>query len=387
MRTPARHLALPALGLALLGVAWLPPAIPALLRGSIALAALGVLAAGPLRRTTPARRRSVLRGLSMACCLTLTAELGNLVWLASLKSGERSLFEHSSLTHFTTAPGVEAGPYAIDPWGFRAAPRPALTGEPYMVILVGGSTAFGWGLAAEDALGAQLERALREAGVTDPVALVAASPYWTSIQELTYCTQIAPRLRPDAVVVLSGRNDAHYQSSGQLQPLLHMGGGNPLAPPQVLPTLASWSLTLRLLRGLGLRADPAPPQPTARSLPAEPAWLAQRVTSDDVWPQNAACLAAGAEALGQHTLLALQPISHPIDLDADGPTEPAIYARQRAACVRLQPSPHFEPLDLTAALETVPDPRYLDGCHYTAPATAELADRLAAALVARGWTP
>ena len=99
--------------------------------------------------------------------------------------------------------------YRIDARGLREMPRPLLLAgaAPLRVVLVGDSFTFGQGVAAEDAMPAQLQRTLHDAGVpAEVVSLSAVGAGAPEYQALLRYRGLAPR--PALVVVNVFGNDA-----------------------------------------------------------------------------------------------------------------------------------------------------------------------------------
>jgi lysophospholipase L1-like esterase len=94
--------------------------------------------------------------------------------------------------------------YDYDRYGFRlnGAPRPDV--PPDSVVMLGGSTAYGWGSDDDQTIEARLEPLVGKTVVN------AGYPGLTSLDTvLVYQSKVAP-LRPAAVVVLAGLNDLYY---------------------------------------------------------------------------------------------------------------------------------------------------------------------------------
>ena len=99
---------------------------------------------------------------------------------------------------------------AYDASGFRlnGAPRPAAVLRP--IVMVGGSTAYGWDAQDDQTIPAVLEQRLRGGGSPEAVVLNAGFPGLTTLDTLlVYQARVAP-LHPSTVIVLAGLNDVYY---------------------------------------------------------------------------------------------------------------------------------------------------------------------------------
>lgn len=139
----------------------------------------------------------------------------------------------------------------IDADGFRTF-RGADASARGGVLVVGDSMAFGWGVDDDDALGARL--AARLDGVA--VRTAAVIGYGTD-QERLMLRRVAPRVRPDHVVLVFCANDALEctlgSAYGRAKPRFELGpdGGLTLVPPRrTLGHLADRSVTWRVARRL-----------------------------------------------------------------------------------------------------------------------------------------
>ena len=103
----------------------------------------------------------------------------------------------------------------VDSLGRRLTPQSAQAGAPHRVLLLGGSTM--WGYTARDSftIPALVARALRRRGMQDIEIVNLAQPAFTSTQAaITLVLELRRGERPTAVVFLDGANDVAtaYQS-------------------------------------------------------------------------------------------------------------------------------------------------------------------------------
>lgn len=393
--------ALLAAGLAIL----LRGAAPELRGGFLLLAA--VVATPVLAELVSARRRLrarvLLRGLVLAISVLVAVEALNLGRHLLRAGNEGALFTVSAVTGFKNKPNYQDERIRIDEWGFRAptVPVKSLREDDFVVLLLGGSTCFGWGLSDQESLGPLLEAALHRRGVERPVVLNAATAGWFSYNELSYYLFELPHVPApvDQVVFFSGRNDLLYAATVDYGPDYRPGPG-PLgqrreqAAVSRLDAVRQWSLTCRLL---GALAGPLPrhTEPSAREFVLPEAWIP---LLPDPWLENLR-LAAGVAAYRQlPTLAALQPLLHyereptpaekrylelgPGDFWRAGEYWRG-YPLLRARLAELPASPWFASVDLSGALtrEACPEDAYVDECHYTGAANRILAVHLADAIL------
>jgi lysophospholipase L1-like esterase len=151
---------------------------------------------------------------------------GLIMAAALLESGLRLHVDHRATT-FVGVPELDAdkvadsllvvwfkpdyqGPdAAYDQYGLRLNGEPRADDPPHSVALLGGSTAYGWGVADDQTISATMERDLGRAH-EGTVVLNAGFPGLTTLDTvLVYHSKLAP-LRPSTVVVLAGLNDLYY---------------------------------------------------------------------------------------------------------------------------------------------------------------------------------
>ncbi len=112
-----------------------------------------------------------------------------------LVGGLDTCFEGARLT--TTTDGLRAG---AEP----AVPKPE---RLHRIMILGDSQAFGWGVPLEATVGEQLEGVL-SAGRDASIEVVnAAVPGYNTFQQAALFERLAPRYRPDCVLVLFTSND------------------------------------------------------------------------------------------------------------------------------------------------------------------------------------
>ena len=103
------------------------------------------------------------------------------------------------------------GERSFDAFGFRENGRPRDDSAlPSPTVLLGGSTAYGWGSADDETIAARVEQYLRTQAQPNATVINAGYPGLTTIDTLlVYDRKIAP-LHPSKVVVMAGLNDLYY---------------------------------------------------------------------------------------------------------------------------------------------------------------------------------
>jgi lysophospholipase L1-like esterase len=319
-----------------------------------------------------ARARSLPRqaGLAVAALLAALA-LAELGWRThgASRSGPTTnplLVEHDGELGWRYRPLARARhrtdefevEVAIDAAGFRVRPG-RMDGSP-RAILLGDSYAFGWGVAADEAIAAELERRLGA-----PVLGAGVSGYATD-QELLLLRRLArerPDLRPAVVVVLWCDNDlgecARAVAYGKSKPRFELRGGVPVLaePPEAPLAIEAWSALARSIAG-SWRAR-RHPSPTATELtalrPLAPALM--RALSDEAGRMGARFAVAAETADWVDVFQREVPGALVIDLG------PALERAER---------------------ETGPVRFALDG-HWNASGHRAAAEAVAQAILASGW--
>lgn len=111
--------------------------------------------------------------------------------------------------------------FTTDEQGFRGPRRAGDPARSKTIVVVGGSAAFGTGLASdEETFPARLEASLNDVGVINAAAIGHLSG-----QELAYLVAELVDLEPDLVVALDGFNDLLDQQSGEPR-TVHTAGVN-----------------------------------------------------------------------------------------------------------------------------------------------------------------
>lgn len=169
--------------------------------------------------------RRVFALSSVLICVTLLASAVHCGLFLYRLRRQQGMFVPNPQTGHSLRPGFEAGPYRINDHGCRGAWR-----DHPDVLLVGGSTCFGWGVPEADSLAPLLEEH------TGLAVVNAAVPYWYSQQELSFLCAVVPQVNPKTVVILSGRNDFAYAARGRHDPLRGVYGmGFMLTPSAAFP--------------------------------------------------------------------------------------------------------------------------------------------------------
>ena len=103
------------------------------------------------------------------------------------------------------------GERSFDALGFRenGSPRDD-NGLASPTVLLGGSTAYGWGAADDETIAARVERYLRSQEHPGATVINAGYPGLTTLDTLLVYHQRAAQLHPARVIVLAGLNDLYY---------------------------------------------------------------------------------------------------------------------------------------------------------------------------------
>jgi lysophospholipase L1-like esterase len=99
---------------------------------------------------------------------------------------------------------------SYDSLGFRTNGAARETPGTRPIVVLGGSTAFGWGTSDTETIEAVLEGRLRTAGQPDAVVINAGFPGLTTLDTLAVYQSRVASLRPSTVIVLAGLNDLYY---------------------------------------------------------------------------------------------------------------------------------------------------------------------------------
>lgn len=99
---------------------------------------------------------------------------------------------------------------SYDSLGFRTNGEARETPGPRPMVMLGGSTAFGWGTSDPETIEAVLERRLRASGQPNAVVVNAGFPGLTTLDTLAVYQSRVSSLQPSTVIVLAGLNDLYY---------------------------------------------------------------------------------------------------------------------------------------------------------------------------------
>ena len=97
-----------------------------------------------------------------------------------------------------------------DSLGFRLNGEARESPGQRPIVMLGGSTAFGWGAGDDETIEAFLEDRLRAGGQSDAVVINAGFPGMTTLDTLPVYHSRVASLRPSHVIVLAGLNDLYY---------------------------------------------------------------------------------------------------------------------------------------------------------------------------------
>lgn len=360
-------------------------------------------------RHSASRRRACFRGLLMAPAVLVMLELG----LAIKDRGESLMDNPLRMSASTSSDGLLkknadgsyqfvpsrryelwGGTVTIDRNGFRSTydVTPRKTPESVRVLLIGGSSLFGWLVPDGRDIGAHLRAMLNPPGKSEKFEVInAAVPYYTSYQEMRHLDTLLAGFKPDIVVVLDGRNDVRYAiiEGSQWKPADEGGLGETPFYDEFLrwrrrhDSALLRSAIYRRLHAAASRFEP-PAQSRPRAGPVDLRFIDQFV-------QHRQTMANQCRISGADCILALQPVIHlgksltereqefSRMWDDIGPAVREVWPRVRQAVSHSSES--AVTLDLTELFADLKEEAYLDECHYSNEGNRLIAQRLAAAIV------
>lgn len=313
--------------------------------------------------------------------------------------GERQgMLVRSPVTGYQLAPRqyyeLWGGTLTIDRNGFRSTQDVSPEKRPgcRRIMLLGGSTVFGWGVPDGQELGGCLQAALdAQVGADQYEVVNAGVPYFASFQELNWYLHVVWAFKPDILVVLHGHNDVIYAArAGSEWRTIREGdvGEIPFLSPATVPRPTSF-LEAALTRSALYRrlyapfANAAPEPAPGPDLPVE-----QVGTVDpgciDQFMRHADILDREARQAGTVCLFALQPVIYtrgtPTAEELQYLSTTTHYREQvrlvwsdlRVAATRGS-AVH---VDLSDVFEKVAERVYIDACHYSAVGNRLIAERL-----------
>jgi len=95
----------------------------------------------------------------------------------------------------------------INSLGFRGPELPPDLDQRKIVLLMGDSTAFGWGLDYEDTIAVRLQQRFDAEALGKYYVLNAGVPGYSTYQTMVYCRQLLSHMRPHIVLTYVGAND------------------------------------------------------------------------------------------------------------------------------------------------------------------------------------
>lgn len=116
---------------------------------------------------------------------------------------------------FLLVPNYQSTDIHINSGGFRGEEIKDSLKDDYVILAIGGSTTFGWGLEDQYTYPYQLQQQLSNNNIIREIreqitVINAGIPSFTSTQQKLYLDRIIPDINPDLVIVMTGINDYHY---------------------------------------------------------------------------------------------------------------------------------------------------------------------------------
>jgi lysophospholipase L1-like esterase len=125
----------------------------------------------------------------------------------------------------------------VNVWGYRGPIAPRKAPGEVRVVMLGGSTVFGYGLTWDEALPAQLEQRLQRAGARTPFSVVNLGYNNEGAYSFRFTLEDFAYLQPDIVCLYEGYNDLMGDGNGgnptiyrHSSPLFRATGYFPLLP-------------------------------------------------------------------------------------------------------------------------------------------------------------
>jgi lysophospholipase L1-like esterase len=167
-------------------------------------------------------RRLICGNLLVLIALILVTDLGARLVIGGRRytlfedpnlyvGGDRPFIVEHPTRGFSLQPGYRSPTITINDAGFRAGqsedPRAVA-----IVLTLGDSTTFGWGVRDDETYPHYLEEILNASRTQKLRVINAGVPSYTSLQALIYLRELLPRIRPDVVVINEMWNDIWYSS-------------------------------------------------------------------------------------------------------------------------------------------------------------------------------
>ncbi len=314
-------------------------------------------------------------------------------------------------THYRASDGT-----TYDSLGFRLNGESRPTPGPRPVVMVGGSTAFGWGADDNETIEAFLEQRLRASGAPNSTVVNAGFPGLTTLDTLLVYHGRVASLQPSTVIVLAGLNDLYYavdwrpESSSRLRWTgrtfeLGLRARNEPALRPLVDAISRYALR-NCFTCYALGATSASIFDRTGFWPALS--LAEDLGQPPLGEENEAAMQLTAWGIGELArrvraddgclIVAWQPIAG-VPEGAHNPSEqialdrvtmnapnwplvaPRMFADLRAATRPFFASELAQEVDLTSTFDHVPEKVFVeDGVHYTPRGNRLLADALQTAM-------
>ena len=329
--------------------------------------------------------------LAAAAAALLLLELGARTWV--VRAGDpldRSLFvlQSDRFLGWRQRPGLDVrfmgAPVKTDRLGLRIEPGRLAGGGRPLVLVLGPSSAFGWGVPARDAYPQKLQEVLASDGGLPSAAVINAGQIgYSSFQgRLLYRSALPQDLRPDFIVISYGANDIDRY---------RFFDNNALPDSRVLGLRPQSGLLAALERAAGSLMLPHLLKRSllARLLPRRPRGEGTRRVSAEEYRANLIELARATREAGAKPIFVNTPDSfRPGAVPGAGSFEPAAEIKSlNVIMTEVGRKKRVPVLDAAALLGRQPAERmFIDPVHFSSAGCALIARGLAD-IIAAGRDP
>ena len=128
---------------------------------------------------------------------------------------------------FALKAGYKGNVYRVNSRGFRGAELPRDLAPRFVILALGESSTFGWGVYDGEDYPSRLTKVLHERGLKDAYVVNGGVPSYTSNQVVLYLRELLPSLKPDLVLVSIFWNDVFFSTAAawHQQLLVHQQPG------------------------------------------------------------------------------------------------------------------------------------------------------------------